>query len=193
MTGDVSEDEISQALLAGRYDIFHGALHGDPDGIAASEWISREQLGEILQVHGISLAVLLSCESANVARRVAEAGVRCVVGTNAKITNRAAYDFCLKFYRHLVKNDRPEKAFEYASRLLKPEWREWFILIKAEDCDATKGVSVESRLIHVERKLDDLLTIANDTQRSSREGHEQITAATLQLVNLFLGLMGAKK
>ena len=183
-----------EELKAGRYDVFHAALHGDGEGLALSnEFLEREQLGEMLQVHGITLAILLSCESADVARRVAEAGVCCVVGTTVKITNHAAFSFCLKFYRHLVKNRDAAGSFEYACRLLKAEWRPQFKLIKAEDCAPAKVETTASRLARVERKVDELLVVAHDTQKNSREGHEQITAATLQLVNLFLGLMGAKK
>ena len=200
LIGDVTEDEIAQTLLSGNYNGFHGALHGDPDGLALTkEFLERDQLGELLYVHGVKLAVLLSCQSSDVAKRVAEAGVCCVVGTTVEITNGAAYAFCLKFYRHLVKERDAGKAFEYARRLLQTEWRTWFTLIRAEDC-SNPGMHTSSdyrrlseRIKALEDKIDRLLTICQATQQSSRDGHEQITEATLKLVNLFSGLMGGKR
>lgn len=202
LTGDVNEDEIAQALLAGRYDIFHAALHGDQEGVALSnEFLEREQLGELLQVHGVSLAVLLSCESADVAQRVAQAGVCCVVGTTVKITNPAAYAFCLKFYRHLVQNRDATIAFEYARRLLKVSWRTWFTLVKAEDCRpglVTDPLTrIDERLAHLETQVERCYQRLEETEmrilKMSTAGHEQITGATLQLVTLFQGLLGGKR
>jgi len=201
LTGDVSEDELAKVLLAGRYDIFHAALHGDDEGFALSnEFVEREQLGELLQVHGITLAVLLSCESSNIARRVAESGVCCTIGTTVKITNDAAYAFCLKFYRHLVKNQNPAGSYEYARRLLKSEWRSWIVMYKAEDCQeqiADPYARIEAKLAQLESEVrkchQSLATAEANILRASGQGHEQITGATLQLVALFQGLLGGKR
>ena len=201
LTGDVTEDELAQVLLAGRYDIFHAALHGDGDGVALSnEFVEREQIGELLQVHGVTLAVLLSCESSEIARRVAEAGVCCTIGTTVQITNDAAYAICLKFYRHLVKNQNPTGSFEYARRLLKSEWRSWIELHKAEDCQETEAdpyARIEAKLAKLEgevRKCHQALAATEaNILHASGQGHEQITGATLQLVALFQGLLGGKR
>ena len=201
LTGDVSEDELAKVLLAGRYDIFHAALHGDDEGFALSnEFVERDQLGELLQVHGVTLSVLLSCESSEIAKRVAEAGVCCTIGTTVKITNEAAYAFCLKFYRHLVKNQNPAGSYEYARRLLRNEWRSWFVMYKAEDCQKTEAdpyARIEARLARLEsevRKCHQALATAEaNILRASGQGHEQITGATLQLVALFQGLLGGKR
>ena len=201
LTGDVSEDELAQVLLVGRYDIFHAALHGDGDGMALSnEYVERDQLGELLQVHGVTTAVLLSCESSEIARRVAQAGVCCTIGTTVKITNEAAYAFCLKFYRHLVKNQNPAGSYEYARRLLKGEWRSWVVMYKAEDClepIADPYARIEAKLAQLEsevRKCHQALATAEaNILRASGQGHEQITGATLQLVALFQGLLGGKR
>jgi hypothetical protein len=201
LTGDVSEDELAQVLLAGRYDIFHAALHGDGDGMALSnEFVERDQLGELLQVHGVTTAVLLSCESSEIAKRVAEAGVCCTIGTTVKITNEAAYAFCLKFYRHLVKNQNPAGSYEYARRLLKGEWRSWVVMYKAEDCQeqiADPYARIEAKLAQLEGEVrkchQSLATAEANILRASGQGHEQITGATLQLVALFQGLLGGKR
>jgi len=200
LVGDVSEDEISQALLSGRYDVFHAALHGDPDGLALSkEFLERDQLGELLQVHGVTLAVLLSCLSADVAKRVASSGVSVVIGTTVEVTNSAAYAFCLKFYRHLVRNSEPVSAFEYARRLLRSTWRDWFVMFRAQDCtESLDQLSrIECRLEGIEQRIADCQKALSVTEQrildTSSQGHQQITDATLGLVNLFQSLLGGRK
>lgn len=201
LVGNVSEDELAQALFDGNYSVFHAALHGDRDGLAlTAEFLERERLGELLQVHGIALAVLLSCESEAVARRVAEAGVCCVIGTTVKITNDAAYNFCLKFYRHLLRNNDATTAYEYARRLLKADYRAQFVLLRAEDCQSISEQSpyqiIDERLARIEAALaackadTDAATVR--VLRLSTAGHQEITAAMLQLVGLFQGLLGER-
>ena len=124
----------------------------------------------------------------------------CTIGTTVKITNEAAYAFCLKFYRHLVKNQNPAGSFEYARRLMKAEWRSWFVMYKAEDCQNTEAdpyARIEARLARLESEVrkchQSLATAEANILRASGQGHEQITGATLQLVALFQGLLGGKR
>lgn len=198
LTGDVTEDEIAHALFDGRYDIFHASIHGDEDGIAlTNEFLERDQLGEMLHVHGIKIAVIMSCESSDIAKRVAQAGVCCVIGTTVKITNEAAYAFCLKFYRYLYRDQDAERAFSYATKLIRAEWQKWFTLYLADTVCGSEAtdpyVVVLERILRLEKAIEGytarLEELIAEFRRSSQEGHEQITSAMLQLVGLFQSMM----
>lgn len=191
LVGDASEDELAQALLEGRYSVFHGALHGDGDGVAlTAEFLERERLGELLQVHGVNLAVLLSCDSEPIARRVAEAGVCCVVGTTVQISNEAAYEFCLKFYRHLLKNREAGAAYDYAMRLLKADFRKQFVFVRGQAPAVDPLQQIIERLARLELQVAGVKT---DILRAESQGHQEITGAMLQLLGLFQGLLGERK
>lgn len=200
LVGDVTEDDLATALLSGGYSIFHAALHGNAAGLALTrEFLGCEQLGALLQVHGVTLAVLLSCESEQIAQQVAAAGVCCVVGTTTRITDAAAYAFCLKFYRHLVKHGDAGAAYQYASRLLPARLRGQFGFWRTEDCQTTPGgedplLRIEARLIRLETLAAtceaELRGMKTELLQDGRQGHQEIAGAMLQLVGLFHGLLG---
>lgn len=119
-------------------DDFSGYLAFEKeDGTA--DWISAEQLADLLLDHGLRLAVLNACNSAvgrrgqdvfnGLAQRLIKAGIPGVVATPFRLDWEAAVGFARYLYQHLGQGEPLIEAMNYSRRRLRHRRatpREWY-------------------------------------------------------------------
>lgn len=121
-------DSLRRALGEG-YDLVVIDAHGDVDGAlyfegphGESHPIPPADLGELLALGGVRLAVLSACYSTAVRRALHEAGVPAVVGMPETVREDAARAYLSAFLGRLARGDGLVEAHERARDVLRERW-----------------------------------------------------------------------
>ncbi len=125
------------AILPGQNDFTGYLAFEREDGTA--DWISAEQLADLLLDHGLRLAVLNACNSAvgrrgdsvfnGLAQRLIRAGIPGVVATPFRLDWEAAVGFSRYLYQHLGQGEPLVEALDHSRRRLRHRRatpREWY-------------------------------------------------------------------
>lgn|GEM_PF-1999016 len=128
LVGDFGSEDISDELLNYDYDIVHCAAHGTEDGFMLSaehdgqRFVSGQYFADLLSQHQVGIVLLMACHSADYAKQIADAGVEWVFSTRgADLSNESVRVFAGEFYKHLLRHNDPERAYDYALSRLEQE------------------------------------------------------------------------
>lgn len=139
LIGEVSEQELSDALQAGNYNIFLTIVHGyhleDESGVVLSRekgWrLSGEQLGRYLAQHSVKVCVLMACDSESFAEQISSYGIPYVIsvetvvletGGKMELRNDVARRFTREFFKELATSNDIKKSYEYACSRVPEEY-----------------------------------------------------------------------
>jgi predicted ATPase len=121
-------DNLRDALSAG-YDVAVVDTHGDEDGTlylegphGESHPIPPDELGKLLVMGGVRLAVLSACYSAAACQALHAAGVPAIVGMSEKVREDAARAYLSAFLGRLARGDQLEEAHERGRDVLRERW-----------------------------------------------------------------------
>ena len=123
LVGDVSVEELSDALQEGSYSILLIIAHGDSERIVlTNDILSGDNLGRLLAQHDVAICLAMSCRSDGFAKELSSAGVESVISVATDVDNTTARKFTREFFRELVRARDARTAFDYArSRLNRNE------------------------------------------------------------------------
>jgi len=193
LVGDVTVEDLSDALLAVEYDVFQCDTHGDREGIAVGRgFLSGIQLSRLLSQHALKAALLLSCDSAAFAEPVVKAGVPFVVAVRSLgergLSNELARLFSREFYKHLVRYGDPPRACDYAlSRLPDDAARGFFVVYRGDQAPDVQELleQVLRRLdqveINVQQKIQAVADAAETSRKSLRASNREVVRAVMAL------------
>ncbi len=196
LVGNVTVEDLSDALLAVEYDVFQCDTHGDRDSIAIGrEFLSGAQLSRLLSQHNLKAALLLSCDSEAFTESVAKAGVPFVVAVRSLgergLSNELARLFSREFYKHLVRYGDPPQACDYAlSRLPDDAARAFFVVCRGDQVPDVRDL-LEQVLLrldqvddHVEQGMQTVLEAVGVSRKSLRASNREVIRAVLALAGV---------
>jgi hypothetical protein len=193
LVGGVTEQELSDTLLGGDYNVLHCASHGDGDGFVLGDtFMDGGLLGRMLSQHDVRLALLLSCHSNGFAAAVAANGVDFVVAMTCAGTNEVARRFAREFYRYLVKINSVPRAFGYAQSRLSADEAAGFILAEAPDGTPQHMMRVVEQLILRLEQMDadgkawrtEASGLLKTMEANLRQQNRDVLRAVMQLVGV---------
>ncbi|MBN1814526.1 MAG: NACHT domain-containing protein [Anaerolineae bacterium] len=121
-------DNLREALGEG-YDVVVVDTHGGEDGTlyfegphGESHPIPPDDLGKLLMVGGVRLAVFSACYSAAACQALHTAGIPAVVGMSETVREDAARAYLNAFLGHLARGDRLEEAHDCGRDVLRERW-----------------------------------------------------------------------
>jgi hypothetical protein len=113
LQGEVTEQDVAQAAIEGRAEIWWIASHGGPDGIALSNsTLTIASLAPYVRTSMADLLVLNSCESLEIAAQLQQECNCDVVATVGEIDDRVASRTAGVFATNLLRHGDPRKAYE---------------------------------------------------------------------------------
>jgi predicted ATPase len=121
-------DNLRDALSAG-YDAAVVDTHGDQDGTlylegphGESHPIPPDELGKLLVMGGVRLAVLSACYSSAACQALHTVGIPAVVGMSEKVREDATRAYLSTFLGCLAAGERLEEAHERGRDVLRERW-----------------------------------------------------------------------
>jgi predicted ATPase len=118
-----------RGALEESYDVVVLDTHGDEGGTfylegphGESHLVPADELGELLAMGGVQLAVLSACYSTAACQALHAVGVPAVVGMSEKVREDAARAYLSAFLGRLAHGDRLEEAHAYGRDVLRERW-----------------------------------------------------------------------
>lgn len=117
VVGTVRDSDIRRAIEKGEYDLLWWATHGSGEGLLLSDsTLSPEGVGQYVSASGVTLCVLNTCASEEIAFKIVAGGDADMVFTiSADIRDEDALRFGSLFASELAKTDDLEEAFTKAA------------------------------------------------------------------------------
>jgi len=125
--GIMTTDELDQGI-ADHFNILHLSCHGNQDfllfedGKGGSHTVPGDYLKKLIGVGGpFELAIVSACHSEKIGQMLNEAGINHVVAIHydVPVLDKSATTFAEYFYRHLIRGETIQKAFDTAKLLVE--------------------------------------------------------------------------
>lgn len=160
VVGTVRDSDIRQAIEKGKYDLLWWATHGGADGLLLSDSVlSPEAIGQYVSTSGVSLCVLNTCASEEIAFKIIAGGDADMVFTiSADVKDEDALRFGSLFAGELAKTDDLEEAFTKAAGPGATKYR----YLKAKQ--ALRGMAMQAATA-MERLQEEVKTLSQGQYR----------------------------
>ncbi|MCK5506383.1 MAG: CHAT domain-containing protein, partial [Thermodesulfovibrionia bacterium] len=125
--GVATTDELATGI-SDNFNILHLSCHGNQDfllfedGKGGSHMVPGDYLKRLIGAAGpFELAIVSACHSEKIGKMLNEAGIKHVIAVryDVPVLDKAATAFTEHFYRHLMRGDPLQKAFEMAKLMVE--------------------------------------------------------------------------